>query len=336
MSFWHLPADWPEIITFPLMGILRSNTQRLSVPVAVVVLAMLVTMLPSPLRAASDELKFSPSSLSYGDVAIGESQTLTIAVTNNGTKSLTISSVEASNSKFVVEKLKLPQAVAAGGHINVSVAFTPTATGLLDGHVTVVGSGVDEAFGVSGTGTGTSKSQLTITPSTLNFGDVAVGGTGTQTAELTASGGSVIVSSASSSSSLFALPGKDFPLTIASGKSVSVNVTFTPAKSGQDSGKLSFASNATNSATSELLSGAGTTPFVSLSWNASTSEVSGYNVYRRTTSNGSYVKMNSSLVSGTDYTDKTVSKGSYFYATTAVNSKGEESIYSNQIDVVVP
>lgn len=312
----------------------QSKAQCLSVFVAVVVLAMLVMMFPSRAQAA-DELKFSPTGLSFGDVVIGASQTLTMAVTNNGTKSLTISSVVASNSKFVVGKLKLPQVVAAGSHIDVSVTFAPTATGLLDGHVNVIGSSSEQAFGVSGTGTTSSKTQLTISPSTLSFGDVAVGGTGTQTAELSASGGSVIVSSASSSSSLFALAGVSLPFTIASGKSVPVNVTFTPAKSGDDSGKLSFASNATNSATTEPLSGAGTTPFVSLSWNASTSEVSGYNVYRRT-STSSYAKINSSLVSSTDYTDKTITKGSYSYATTAVTSKGEESIYSNQVDVVVP
>jgi hypothetical protein len=322
------------------MQLPRSKAQSLSIsiagPVAVAVLTMLATMFPSPLLAASDELKFSPTSLSYGNVTIGESQTLTIEVVNTATKSLTISSVEASDDRFVVGKLKLPQTVAAGGHIEVSVAFFPTVAGSLSGHVNVIGSAAEQAFGVSGTGTSSSKTQLTITPATLNFGDVAVGGTGTQTVVLSASGGSVTVTSVSSSSSLFAVPGKDFPLTIASGKSVSLNVTFAPAKSGDASGKFSFASNATNSTVTETLSGDGTTPFVSLSWNPSTSEVSGYNVYRRTTSNGSYAKLNSSLVSSTDYTDKTVAQGSYSYATTAVTSKGEESGYSNQVDVVVP
>src|ERR1700733_6741969 len=190
------------------MRLPHSNTQSLYLSAVMAVLALLVTMLPSPLLAASDELKFSPTGLSYGNVAIGESQTLTMAVTNDGTKSLTISSVAASNGKFVIEKMKLPETVAAGGHIDVSVTFAPTATGLLDGHVTVVGSGVNEEFGVSGTGTSTtSKSELKITPSALSFGDVAVGGSGTQAAELTASGGSVTVTSASSSSSLFALAG---------------------------------------------------------------------------------------------------------------------------------
>ncbi len=306
-----------------------------TIPVAV--LALLVTMLPSPLLAASG-LTFLPTGLNYGNVAIGEGQTLTMAVTNNSTKSLTISSVTASNGKFVIGTLKLPQTVAAGGHINVSVTFKPTATGLVDGHVAVVGTGVNEEFGVSGTGTTTTtKSQLKITPSTLSFGDVAVGGSGTEPAVLTASGGSVTVTSASSSSSLFALASVKFPFTIASGKSVSVNVTFTPPKSGAATGKVSFASNAGDSPTSSAVSGTGTTPFVSLSWSASTSDgISGYNVYRSTAPKGTYVKVNSSLVKATSYNDTNVPKGSYVYAATAVNSSGEESGYSGQIDVVVP
>lgn len=77
---------------------------------------------------------------------------------------------------------------------------------------------------------------------------------------------------------------------------------------------------------------------VSLTWSASTSSgVNGYNVYRSTTSNGSYAKINSSLVSGTSYTDSSVQSGqTYYYVTTAVNTSSVESAYSNQATAVVP
>jgi Abnormal spindle-like microcephaly-assoc'd, ASPM-SPD-2-Hydin len=314
---------------------LNAHSLYLYIAAPVAVFALMVTMFPSRAEAA-DPLTFSPVGLSFGDVVVGTSQAFTMEVINSGKTSVTITSVAASNSTYTVQALKLPQVVAAGGHLNVSVTFTPTTTGLLDAHADVVGKGFDQSFGLSGTGT-TSKTQLTITPSTLNFGDVAVGGTGTQTAELSAAGGSVTVSSASSNSSLFALPGVVFPLTIASGKSVPVNVTFSPQKSGAASGTITFASNAGNSTTSDSVSGTGTTLMVSISWSASTSEgVTGYNVYRSTTPNGSYVKINSSLVKATNYTDTSISKGSYAYAATSVNSEGEESSYSSQIDVVVP
>jgi len=76
---------------------------------------------------------------------------------------------------------------------------------------------------------------------------------------------------------------------------------------------------------------------VLLTWDASPSNVSGYNVYRSTVSGSSYTKINSSLVLATDYTDSTVQSGTtYYYVTTAVDSSGIESVYSNEASAVVP
>lgn len=77
---------------------------------------------------------------------------------------------------------------------------------------------------------------------------------------------------------------------------------------------------------------------VALSWNASTSTVSGYNIYRSTLNGGSYLRVNSSLVPGLSYTDSTVQNGTtYYYVTTAVDSNtGFESIFSNQVSAVIP
>jgi fibronectin type 3 domain-containing protein len=64
---------------------------------------------------------------------------------------------------------------------------------------------------------------------------------------------------------------------------------------------------------------------VNLSWNASTG-VAGYNVYRSTTSNGTYSKINSAMDANTAYIDSSVVSGqTYYYEATAVNSSGQES-----------
>ena len=77
--------------------------------------------------------------------------------------------------------------------------------------------------------------------------------------------------------------------------------------------------------------------WVGLAWTASISSVLGYNAYRSTTSGGPYTKLNSSLISGTTYNDQTVQSGTtYYYVTTAVNSQGLESVYSNQATATVP
>jgi len=60
-------------------------------------------------------------------------------------------------------------------------------------------------------------------------------------------------------------------------------------------------------------------------------------VYRGTVSGGPYLKINSALDTSMSYSDSTVQSGqTYYYVTTAVDSTGVESSYSNQVQVVVP
>ena len=76
---------------------------------------------------------------------------------------------------------------------------------------------------------------------------------------------------------------------------------------------------------------------VNLSWAPSSSAVSGYNVYRGAQSSGPFARINPSLETATVYTDSTVVSGQiYYYATTAVDSSGAESGYSNVAEAVVP
>ena len=99
------------------------------------------------------------------------------------------------------------------------------------------------------------------------------------------------------------------------------------------SGNLSLYSNVSSATTFTA-----TSHSVALSWTASTtSNIAGYNIYRSTTSGGSYTKLNSSLLVPTAYTDSTVVSGqTYFYVATAVDTSGNESIYSTQVQAVIP
>lgn len=82
---------------------------------------------------------------------------------------------------------------------------------------------------------------------------------------------------------------------------------------------------------------AGQAHSVGLTWNASTSTVSGYNIYRSTVSGSGYTKLNASLITGLAYSDTTVTAGTtYFYVATAVDSSGDESSDSNQATAVIP
>jgi fibronectin type 3 domain-containing protein len=103
-------------------------------------------------------------------------------------------------------------------------------------------------------------------------------------------------------------------------------------------GSITVVSNATGSPATVALTGTGVVPpSVTLGWTASTSTVSGYNIYRGTISGGPYVKVNSSLITTLAYTDTTVQSGTtYFYVATAVDSSGNESVNSNEVSAPVP
>ncbi len=75
---------------------------------------------------------------------------------------------------------------------------------------------------------------------------------------------------------------------------------------------------------------------VALTWTASpTTTVTGYNVYRGTSS-GIYARVNGTPVPGLTYNDSTVQNGAtYYYVTTAIDPNGE-SIFSNPVSAVIP
>jgi fibronectin type 3 domain-containing protein len=76
---------------------------------------------------------------------------------------------------------------------------------------------------------------------------------------------------------------------------------------------------------------------VTLTWKASLSHVSGYNVYRKSKSETDHRKINSSLVQGLKYVDNSVESGAtYHYVVRAVDAEGHESVNSQEFTVVIP
>ena len=189
-------------------------------------------------------------------------------------------------------------------------------------------------------GTGAGAGQLVVNPTTMNFGNVAVGGNSVLQGNLTAGSSDVVVASAAWNGQGYSVSGISFPVTVPAGQSVPFSVTFAPETTGSIPGSIAFDSNATNSPTTVTLAGTGTqksTHTVALSWNPSTSQVIGYNVYRRLGSTGFYAKLNTSIESTTSFTDTSVQTGqTYDYVTTSVDSNNIESAYSNEATAAIP
>ena len=183
---------------------------------------------------------------------------------------------------------------------------------------------------------------LNSSASSLSFGSVNVSSSATpQTVTLTNAGNSnVTISNVTVSGAGFNASGASGVI-VTPGQTTTLTATFTPSATGAVTGKISVASNASNSPDSISLSGTGVaatvTHSVALSWTASTSAVIGYNTYSSTVSGGPYTKLTSTPDAGLSYTDSTVQAGqTYFYVVTSVDSSNVESDFSAQVSAVIP
>jgi hypothetical protein len=94
----------------------------------------------------------NPTSLDFGDVALGSFKTLNVNVTNTGTDPLVISNASCAPSQFTVTPTSFT--IPAGGNHNFAVKFAPTALGPLTGTLTFTdnAAGSPHTVGLAGNG----------------------------------------------------------------------------------------------------------------------------------------------------------------------------------------
>jgi hypothetical protein len=288
----------------------------------------------------ASNLTASPSPVDFGAVADGSTTTASVVVTNTSTTtSATVTQAAVTGTGFGLGATPaLPVVIPAGQSMTLAVTFSPTKGGSASGSLSVVSDAADANLAVPLAGNGLAAGQLAVSPSTLQFGNIAVGTALPKSGTLTAGSSSITVSTIDQTATGYTMSGITFPATIAAGQSVDFTVTFDPQNAGSFPGSIAFVSDATNLPTLSL-TGTGTQPVshsVTLNWNDG-QPVSGYNVYRGTTSGGPYAtKLTSSLVSTPDYVDTTVQSGAtYYYVATAVDASGESG-YSNQAAAIIP
>jgi hypothetical protein len=288
-------------------------------------------------------LTITPAIASFGNVTVGAPTSQTVQLTNSGSGTLTISQVSATGTGFTTSPLSLPVSLTANQSASFNIVYSPLSAGSVSGAVSIVSNAPNSPATIALTGTGVAASQtLSLSSTGLAFGSVNAGSSSTQTVTVTNTGNaSVTISGITENGAGFSLSGAAAPVTLSTGQHLTFSVVFSPSAAGTTSGSVSVASNASGSPATVTLSGTGmvtSTHTVLLNWVASTSSVAGYNVYRSTTSGAGYSRINSSLVSGMSYTDSSTfqSGATYYYVTTAVDSSGNESSYSNQASAAIP
>jgi hypothetical protein len=217
-----------------------------------------------------------------GLVAVTLSGSLTFAATNVGTtapaQTMTLTNNQSENFTFTAATTGDYSAVGSGtspctgtlaskSKCTIAVSFTPTTNGIIKGALTIAptSSGNPVVGGLSGTGQNGATSPLTFSPASLSFGNVALNTSVSKI--LTVKNGTaaaITIGSITGGGYFTTAPGTTSPCggALASGKSCTVAVTFTPLTTGTLVGGVTIVDNASVGTQVQDASGVGVSPIV--------------------------------------------------------------------------
>jgi hypothetical protein len=286
-------------------------------------------------------LSLSALSCSSASFAGSASDTCTVTLTAAaGSGGFSVSLTSSSAAVTVPATLVIPaNATSAGFTASVSSVSSAQTVKL-----TARAYGGSESLVLQLNAAAATVPTLSISPTSVAFGNVVLNTPTTLPVALTSTGTApVTVNSATLSGTGFTISGATFPVILNPNLAVTLVVQFDPTAAGAATGLLTIQSNSsTNSEVAISLSGTGETAQhqVSLSWSAPSGSVVpivGYNIYRSTGSSAASQLLNSSIDAQTAYVDSTVQAGStYNYIVESVDSSGTASIPSNEATAAVP
>jgi len=202
----------------------------------------------------------SPASLSFGTVLVGASSTLPLQISNTGTTAATFGAITATGDYYLsTTTCPMPGlTLAPGTSCTVQVVFMPTQSGTRTGTLSVATSASTLPLMVPLTGIG-AQSHLQISPSSLNFGSIALGAPAILSLTLTNTGATPItnISTAAVPSSDYAVTVPCATATLTAGASCPITVTFTPSALGARAGTLTILSSDASSPDIIPLTGTG-------------------------------------------------------------------------------
>ena len=206
--------------------------------------------------AIAQTLSLTPTSLSFSGQALGTttaSKSVTLKNTSS-TKSLTITSIVSSGD--FAETTTCGSTLAAGASCTMTVTFTPSVLGAIDGALTLTDNAAPGTQVVSMSGKGLAP--VTLSPASLSFSSTAIGTTSAaKNITLTNSNVALTMGTISTSGD-FAVSATTCTGTIAASKTCTISVTFTPSNSGTITGTLTIADSGAGSPQVLALSGTGT------------------------------------------------------------------------------
>jgi hypothetical protein len=291
-------------------------------------------------------ISLSATSFNFNTVAIGQSSTQILHVTNSGGAPLTLHSIALKSSQFALSGPSAPRTILPAQRVDYTLIFQPSLAGNASASIQITSNASNSSAAVSLAGVAEkSSAAVQVSPSSISFGDLKLQSTAAQNVTLKNTGEiKITISGITVAGAGFGFSSLSPGTSLAPNQSVTFQIWFRPQASGSASGHVSILSSNLPTPASITVSGAGvtsgtTTPppaqhSVFLSWSPSDSPGAGYRVYR---DDGSGLFRLSHVIHDLTYTDATVVSGNtYRYAVTAVGSADDESVYSNEATAVIP
>jgi hypothetical protein len=204
----------------------------------------------------------APESLTFSSQATGTtSAPQVVTLTNGQNVTLNISSIAftGANSSDYSQTNTCGSSVAAGGSCTVSVFFTPGATGTRTAVLNITDDADNSPQTVNVTGTGVAP--VTLSTTSISFGNVLIGSSATASPVTLTNNQSVPLTNINIS-----VTGAAFSqvntcgTSIAAGAKCTITVSFKPTTAGSQTGSVSISDSASNSPQTISLKGSGLQP----------------------------------------------------------------------------
>ncbi|HET9177444.1 MAG TPA: SBBP repeat-containing protein [Terriglobia bacterium] len=211
-----------------------------------------------------------PQLVDFGNQTLNvRSAIKTVAVTNEGTAPLNITQITftetdtGGTTDFAETDNCVGTVAASGGACNINITFTPGSAAAKTGTFSITDSAAGSPHTISVKGAGVSSATaVTVTPSSLSFGNVTVGAVSTaQSVTITNTGTQTLTFTGISAGGDFSSTNTCTTNVLNVGQSCTASVTFSPTVSGARGGSLSISDNAAGSPQSVVLSGTGVAQF---------------------------------------------------------------------------
>jgi Abnormal spindle-like microcephaly-assoc'd, ASPM-SPD-2-Hydin len=216
----------------------------------------------------SPALTASAPSLDFGNVQVGSKAVRQLTLTSSGTAPVTISSSTVAGQDYQISSVTYPSGISGwpatlnpGQQVVLSITFAPDSTNSFTGSVALTSNanGGTANIPLSGTGEAVPTPNLTLSATSISFGQTQIGSKVSRTLTLTSTGNAPLsINTVTVSGAPFSLGILSLPATLQPNQQLTLTVTYDPTTEGSDAGTLTIVSNDATGTATVSLGGSGT------------------------------------------------------------------------------